>query len=184
MDEDFIVNDEFLMPKKKRLNTGRKGKRREREVAKIFNDRFGGGFSRSVGSGNRWSQVANLPKHAQDTFSGDLVTPENFGFTIESKGGYDDVDLVSVFDGGHSQIDEFLEQAQFDADRCKRKPMVVWKKSRKPLLAILKIDHLPKFQTEGALVLREWEYILVYRDWAIVHLDELLKQDNNFWFVI
>jgi hypothetical protein len=184
MDEDFFVEDSFLMPKKKKLNTGRKGKRREREVAKVFNDRFGGGFSRSVGSGNRWSQVANLPKHAQDTFSGDLVTPENFGFTIESKGGYDDVDLVSVFDGGHSQINEFLEQAQFDADRCKRKPMVVWKKSRKPLLAILKIEHLPKFHAEGALVLREWDYLLIYKDWAIVHLDKLLKEDNAFWFTV
>ena len=182
MDEDFIVDDDFLMPKKKRLNTGRKGKRREREVAKIFNERFGGGFSRSVGSGNRWSQVANLPKHAQDTFSGDLVTPENFGFTIESKGGYDDVDLVSVFDGGHSQIDEFLEQAQFDADRCKRKPMLVWKKSSKPLVAMLKIDHLPRFHTEGVGAIREWEYILIYRDWAMVNLEDLLKQDNNFWF--
>lgn len=173
MDEDFFVDNSFLMPKKKKLNSGGKGKRREREVAKILNERFGGGFSRSVGSGNRWSQVANLPKHAQDTFSGDLVTPENFAFTIESKGGYDDVDLVSVFDGGHSQIDEFIEQAQFDADRCGRKPLVVWKKSRKPLIAIIKTVDLPRLN---------WPYMLVYRDWTIVNLEELLKESNAFWF--
>jgi len=173
MDDDFIVDDSFLMPKKKKINTGRKGKRREREVAKIFNERFGGGFSRSVGSGNRWSQVANLPKHAQDTFSGDLVTPENFAFTIESKGGYDDIDLVSVFDGGHSQIDEFLEQAQFDADRCGRKPMLVWKKSRKPLLGMIKTTDIPH---------ENWEYRLFYREWSMVNLEELLKVDNAFWF--
>lgn len=185
MDEDFVVDDSFLMPKKKKkINTGRKGKRREREVAKILNERFGGGFSRTMGSGNRTKQVTFLPKHAQDTFSGDLVTPENFAFSIESKGGYDDVDLVSVFDGGHRQIDEFMEQARFDAEGCKKKPMVVWKKSRKPMLAMLKIEDLPKFQTEGALVLREWEYILVYKDWAIVYFDQLLKEDNTFWFAV
>lgn len=175
MDEDFFV-DNILMPeKKKKINTGRKGKRREREVAKILNERFGGGFSRTIGSGNRTKQVTFLPKHAQDTFSGDLVTPECFAFSIESKGGYDDVDLVSAFDGGHSQIDEFLKQAQFDADGCKRKPMVVWKKSRKPMLAIIRTTDLPK---------REWDYIMTYREWSIVRFDELLKEDCNFWFSI
>lgn len=173
MDDDFIVDDSFLMPKKKKINTGRKGKRREREVAKVLNERFGGGFSRSIGSGNRIHQVANLPKHAQDTFTGDLVTPENFAFTVESKGGYDDVDLVSVFDGGHSQIDEFLKQAQHDADFCKRKPMLVWKKSRKPLVAMIKTTDIPH---------ENWEYRLFYRDWSMVNFEELLKVDNTFWF--
>jgi hypothetical protein len=176
MDEDFFVEDEFLMPKKKkRINTGRKGKRREREVAKILNERFGGGFSRTIGSGNRTKQVTFLPKHAQDTFSGDLVTPENFAFSIESKGGYDDVDLVSVFDGGHGQIDEFLAQAQFDADGCKKKPMVVWKKNRKPMLGIIRTTDLPS---------RDWEFKLTYKTWSIVSFDELLKEDNKFWFTI
>lgn len=173
MDEDFFLDNSILMPKKKKLNSGGKGKRREREVAKILNERFGGGFSRSIGSGNRWSQVANLPKHAQDTFSGDLVTPENFAFTIESKGGYDDVDLVSVFDGGHAQIDEFLEQAQFDANRCGRKPLVVWKKSRKPLIAIIRTADLPRLN---------WHYMLVYRNWTVVNFEELLKESDAFWF--
>jgi hypothetical protein len=102
------------------------------------------------------------------------VTPENFGFTIESKGGYDDVDLVSAFEGGHSQIDEFLKQAQFDADRVGRKPIVVWKKSRKPLLAMIKTVDLPKIT---------WEYQMNYRDWSIVWFDILLKEPDSFWFM-
>ena len=175
METDDLFVEDLLMAKKKKqkLNSGGKGKRREREIAKIFNERFGTGFSRSVGSGNRWSQVSNLPKHAQDTFSGDLVTPEKFAFTIESKGGYDDVDLVSVFDGGHAQISEFIAQAQFDADRCGRKPMVVWKKSRKPLVAILKTRDLPQ---------KNWNYRLIYNDWSMVYFDELLKESDSFWF--
>src|SRR5581483_5120960 len=140
---------------------------------KILNERFGGGFSRTMGSGNRTKQVTFLPKHAQDTFSGDLVAPENFAFSIESKGGYEDVDLVSAFDGGHSQIDEFLDQAQTDADGCKRKPMVVWKKNRKPTLAMIRTTDLPN---------REWEYKMIYREWSIISFDELLKTEDSFWF--
>jgi hypothetical protein len=173
MDENFFVDDVLMAKKKKKINTGRKGKRREREVAKVLNERFGGGFSRTIGSGNRTKQVTFLPKHAQDTFSGDLVTPENFAFTIESKGGYDDVDLVSAFDGGHSQIDEFLKQAEFDADGCNRKPMVVWKKSRKPHLGILKTLDLPHMN---------WPYRMAYREWSIVPFEELLKEPDSYWF--
>ncbi len=118
--------------------------------------------------GRRWPTYQSTHK------TRDLVTPENFGFTIESKGGYDDVDLVSAFEGGHSQIDEFLKQAQFDADRVGRKPIVVWKKSRKPLLAMIKTVDLPKIT---------WEYQMNYRDWSIVWFDILLKEPDSFWFM-
>lgn len=172
MDEDIFVDDIIKNKKSKKINCSRKGKARERELCKILTKRFEMPFSRTIGSGNRWSQ-ASLSAAAIQVFSGDLVTPENFVFTIESKGGYDDVDLVSVFDGGHSQIDEFIEQAQFDADRCGRKPMVVWKKNRKPIVALLKTVDIPH---------QNWEYRLFYRDWSMVNFDELLKVGNIFWF--
>ncbi len=79
------------------------------ELVKVFNKRFGGGFSRSVGSGNRWGQVAYLPKHAQDVFSGDLIVPKRFKWLLESKGGYPDIDLNSVFVGGNSELNGFLD---------------------------------------------------------------------------
>ena len=140
--EDFFV-DNILVSKPKRLNSGGKGKRTERALVKLLNNRFGNGFSRSVGSGNRYSQVSHLPKHAQDTYSGDITALENFAFTIECKGGYDDVDLNAAFIDGITQIDEFLKQVSFDSERCGRKPIVTWKKNRKPWVAIIKTVDLP-----------------------------------------
>lgn len=176
MEKDFFVEDLTMAKKKKKLNSGDKGKRCEREIVKILNERFNTtSFSRTIGSGARiWQVGRNMPQHAKDTFTSDLVTPEKFNFSIESKGGYDDVDLTSAFDGGHSQIDEFLKQVQHDADGCGRKPLLVWKKNRKPRLAALKTTDLPHMN---------WDYRMVYRDWSIVAFDILLKEPDTFWFI-
>ena len=172
-DEDLEIEDILKPNKKKKINCGKKGKRVERELAKLLNDRFGGGFSRSVGSGNRYSQVSNLPKHAQDTFSGDLVCPVNFAFVFESKGGYEDIDLNSIFDDGVTQLDDFLKQAEDESSRTGRKPILVWKKNRKPWIAFLKTINLPHL---------DWNYRLIYKDWSAVSFKELLTNSNEYFF--
>ncbi len=170
--EDLEVED-FLNQKSKRkgINSGDKGKRTERLLVDLMNNRFGGGFSRSIGSGNRVEQVFNMPKHAKDTFTGDLVCPENFRFTLECKGGYDDIDLNFVFAKGHSQIDAFLTQADEEAD-CGRKPILVWKKNRKPWISFVRTDELPHLN---------WNYRLIYREWSAVPLLKLLELPDE-WF--
>lgn len=166
--------DDILQPKaKKKLNSGRKGKRVERDLVKLLNERFGGGFSRSVGSGNRWGQVAALPKHAQDTFSGDLVCPEQFDFVFESKGGYEEIDLNSAFVDGNSQLDAFLKQAEDESERTGRKPLLAWKKNRKPWLAFVKTSDLPHL---------DYRFRLIYNQWSAVALEELLKEDDSYFF--
>src|SRR5581483_1124604 len=110
--------------KKRKADGKKKGNRTELELVKVLNARFGGGFSRSVGSGNRWGQVANLPEHAQQTFSGDLVCPPNFKFVFESKGGYEDIDLNSAFIGGNAELDAFLNQANDESRRTGRRPLL------------------------------------------------------------
>jgi len=172
MNDDFIIDLDILKPKKKKKNSTQKGKRVERTLVKLFTERFGDGFSRTIGSGNRWGQVAYLPKHAQDTFTGDLVTPAGFQFVIESKGGYDDIDLSSVFVSGNAQLDEFIEQVTAESERCGRKPIILWKKSRKPWLAFVRTDDLPHL---------DWTYRLVYRDWSAVALEELFKLPDEFF---
>ena len=90
--DDFFTED-LLTEKKKSKKRKADGKRKgtaELELVKVFNKRFGGGFSRSVGSGNRWGQVTHLPKHAQEVFSGDLIVPQGFKWASESKGAIGD----------------------------------------------------------------------------------------------
>lgn len=180
MEIDNILSNDGESPKKKK--SGAKGKRHELEVVKLLNKRFSkilyenpnwGQFSRSAGSGNRWGQVSNLPKHAQDTYGGDITCPDRFAFVLECKGGYNDIDLVSAFDGGHRDLDAFLKQSEDDAVRTGRMPMMVWKKDRKPRLSFLKAQHLPKI---------DWTYSLSYRDWTAVKMDALLELDDSYFF--
>ena len=155
-ENDFLIADLFEERKKRKRKADgkRKGSRVELELVKILNKRFGGGFSRSVGSGNRWGQVTFLPKHAQEVFSGDLIVPKRFQWVLESKGGYQEIDINSVFVGGSSELDGFLDQVTKDSERCGRKPMLCWKRDRKPWLAFV-----PTRELEGHV----FQYRLSYK---------------------
>ena len=181
MEEDLDVENIFKKSPKK-IKSGKKGKRVELEVVKDLNARFSeilsknpdwGRFSRSVGSGNRWGQNVYLSKAAKDVYSGDIVCPESFRFALESKGGYNDIDLCSAFGEGQSELDSFLKQAESDAERCGRKPMLLWKKDRKPRIAFLKTVDLPP---------RHFEYSMKYRDWTGVPYEDLVMEGDVFFF--
>lgn len=169
--------DNILEPteKKKKINCKKKGNRVELELCKKLTARFGETFSRSVGSGNRWGQVTNIPEHAKQVFSGDICCPETFRWVIECKGGYDnDVDFSGVHEGGCSRIDEFIKQCLHDAEISHRNPIIVWKRSRQPWVAILRqID----VDVSGL------DYYTKYRDWVVVSFDTLLNNTKkDFWY--
>jgi len=175
--EDFVVDDivgNNKKGKKKKINGKKKGSRVERELTKILNKRFNcEDFSRSVGSGNRWGQVTHLPKHARDVFSGDLIVPEKFVFCLESKGGYDGIDLNSIFQHGNNELDKFLEQVVSDSERCNRKPMLCWKRTRKAWLAFV--------QTKEIFG-KCFEYSLIYKNWTAISLEVLLDLEDDFFY--
>lgn len=156
-----------------KVNSKKKGNRVELELTKVLTDHFKRPFSRSVGSGNRWGQVADLPKHAREIFSGDICTPEDFSWVIECKGGYEDI--FDVF-GENKRLDEFIQQSANDAERCNKRSIVFWKRNRKKWLAILEETHIHN-------TIQEFKYSAHYKKWAIVLLDELLNLTNDdFWF--
>jgi hypothetical protein len=177
--DDFVDVEEEIINKKgkkKKVDGKKKGNRTELDLTKVLNSRFGGsGFSRSIGSGNRWGQVNYLPKHAKDVFSGDLVVPENFKFVIESKGGYDGIDMSSIFVHGNSELDKFLDQVTKDSKRCNRKPMLCWKKTRKPWLV---------FIHSKELVGKSFKYKFIYGKWTGVSLELLLKLNDDFFLTM
>lgn len=170
-DDDYSLDDISKNKKKKRVNGKKKGNRTELDLTKILTERFKDSFSRTIGSGARWSQ-ANLPKHAAEVFSGDLVVPKNFKFAIESKGGYDSIDLGSIFLNGNKELDGFLDQASDDAKRCGRKPMLCWKRTRKPWMAFVHST-----EVEG----KDFKYSVKYGKWTGVALELLLQLDNDFF---
>lgn len=178
-EDDMNIEDLFENKKKapkKKVDGKAKGDRTELHLCKLLTDHFGEDFSRSVGSGSRWSQVKNMPEHAKQVYAGDICVPAKFKWVIESKGGYEkDMDAWNAIDGKLSQLDLFLEQVSRDADYTKRKPILCWKRNRKDWLACVKTSDMP-------LSVKHPCY-LIYNNWMIMPLSELLKEtDRDFWF--
>lgn len=188
--DDQFIDDLFEEPeKKKKIKSGAKGKGAEREIAKTLNERFAkilaahptwGQFSRSVGSGNRWGQQVVLSEQAKQVYSGDLTCPEHFNFVIESKKGYNDIDLITAFTGKCGGLDEFLKQVEDDSKRVGREPILIWKKDRKPALAFLKCkpgELQVRLINEGLNPI-----FMSYLEWSVVTFDDILKLPDDFWF--
>ena len=163
--DDILGNED----KKKRKNSGAKGHRGELELAKILNKTFNSQeFSRTIGSGNRWSQVA----YAKKDYIGDLTTPERFLFTLEVKHGYPEIDLYSAVCSGNATLDSWFEQAEDESERAGRSSLVCWRKERHEWLGFVKSNILKK----------HFEYEIKYRDWTGTLLANLLDLDKKFWF--
>lgn len=175
-EEDELEIDNILanLDKKKKINGKKKGNRVELQLTKLLTARFGLNFSRTVSSGARWSQ-AKLSEDAKNVFSGDLVVCKGFKFVVECKGGYDDIDLNSSFTEGSKEIEAFLNQVTDDSKRCNRKPMLCWKKTRKPWLVFIHKEELANDQ------LNNIKYYLIYDKWIGLSLEELLKLNDSFF---
>lgn len=171
--DDFVTDDILSKKKTKKVDGKKKGNRTELDLTKLLNARFGTGFSRTIGSGAVGTSKGQwLPKHAQDVFSGDLIVPKGFRFVIESKGGYDGIDMSSVFVRGNSELDGFLDQVTKDSKRCQRSPLLCWKKTRKPWLAFVQTKELTG---------RSFKYKMQYGKWTCVALEHLLKLEDEFF---
>lgn len=175
-DDDFLFDDILSNEcHKKRRNSGRKGRKAENDLAKQLMARFPGKqFSRVVGSGNRGWQV-QLSEQAKQVLTGDLTCPENFRFCIESKKGYAEIELCSIFVKNHPRLDGFLEQASLDAARVNRHPLVCWKKDRQPTLAILREADLGNH-------VHQFDRRMYYGEWVILAFDQLLTLPDRFFF--
>lgn len=176
-DSDFVIEDlKDDDSKKKKVDGKAKGNRTELHLCKLLSKKFGDNFSRSVGSGNRWSQT-NLPEHAKQVYSGDVCVPEKFKWVFESKGGYEnDINLANALEGdGITRLDEFIEQSSKDAGACHRKPIICWKRNRREWLAMVRQDDMVN--------LDKFPYHFHYRDWIMVSLEKLLENtEKSFWF--
>ncbi len=180
-DKDLQIEDilQDLENKKNKVDGKAKGNRTELVLCKLLTKHFGVDFNRSVGSGNRWGQVKSLSEQAKQVFSGDISVPDGFKFVIESKGGYEkEINLTNAMDGnGVAKLNEFIEQSSHDSVGCGRKPIIFWKRNRKPWLTMLREEDLKEVGLDKFL------YRLHYREWVMVALDQLLeKTERGFWF--
>lgn len=173
-DDEFLIDDILLDVKKsKSVNVGVKGKSGERELAKIFSNRFPNHppFSRVLGSGARWSQVS-MSKQTEEVFTSDLVCPPNFNFCIECKNGYEEIDLFSSIIKGNKLLDGFLKQAKDSAARIDKKALMCWKKTRRGWLVFIEEKNKPNLYSNK----------IYYKDWVGINLYEFINESDNYFF--
>ena len=167
-------NEETTM-EKKRINSKRKGNVAELELAKILTKRFDLPFARvGASSGARPKQV-KLDGKATETFTGDLIVPDNFRFSVECKAVNVDVDLLAP----SALLDKFLDQAAFDAATIGKLPLLCWKRNHKGWIAAVPINEMESSRIPIPYYSR---YIGNNASWLICRLDALLMTNIDEWW--
>ena len=156
---------------KPKINSKNKGSTAERELCKIFNSRFPNHSFKKVPSsgslfgGSNRIQAEGIDSGIVNALVGDIIVPPNFVFSVESK-SYKEISFWDLFNKS-SDLHQWFEQAEGDAEFSKRKPMIVAKFNNKQRICFLK-DKL-----EG--------YVFEHRNWYCYWFDYVLKQEDNFF---
>ena len=168
-------NFEKLRKKPKRKNSKAKGSAFERKVAKILNEHFETtDFQRSPGSG-AYATTHNLPDHLK--IHGDLITPQNFIYSIECKKGYNNLDIYSLLDP-KSKIYEFIKQAEKDANQAKKEAIVLMAQDRRDIIALIKQDS----HISNQLNINKKRIIYILNNYILVSFKDVLSIDSSLFF--
>lgn len=125
-----------------RVNSKQKGNRGERKIVDLLNDHFGTKEFARVPASGAISTIHKLGENSKKSYCGDIITPDNFRFSIENKFGYE-IDLYNLFqedNGDKRKFQEFIEQSIIDSEKViELEPMVIYTRTRKkPLIGIRK----------------------------------------------
>lgn len=165
-----------MSSKNKRKNSRTKGNTFERKVCKILNEFFGTTeFIRSPGSG-AFSTTHNLPDHLK--FSGDLITPKTFKYTIECKKGYNKENLGSIFNP-KSDLISFIDQAEKDSSKINKNFLLIMQQDRKEILCLLNEKKSLALATYAEN--RDHIYLHIKNgDYIICKLEDLLDETRKY----
>lgn len=103
------------------VNGKKKGNSFERTVVKEFKELFNHeGFERNAFSGSLYGGSNRFRMQGKDkdhtgSVVGDVIVPTGFPFTLECK-AYKDLDFHNIIQGESKQLDEWISQAEDDAN--------------------------------------------------------------------
>jgi hypothetical protein len=162
----------------KRFNSNKKGNAREHEVIKDLTKRFGNGFYRSRQSGASATRKFNHYNESKKEFilkhTGDIITPPEFKFVIEVK-HYKEFDFFTFWPG-NSLIDNWFSQAEKDALRVDKEPLLLFKFNYKKKMACL------SFKYKSILREAKVKYLGVNEHYLILTQKDLFNLHNkHFW---
>ena len=173
MKDNFNL-DKLRKPKKKRINSRKKGNTFENKICKLLNDRFETNeFCRTPGSG-AFATTHSLPEHMK--VYGDLITPLNFKFVVDCKKGYNEEALSTIFNE-KSKFWEFVEQVERDAKKAGRLPLLIWQQDRKNILAAFPSSEFGEQGLNNKINIQ-----IFNKSWTIILLDNIINLNNYYWF--
>lgn len=162
-----------------KVNGKAKGNSYERSVSNKLSERFAAytgiekSFRRSSDSGSFFG-ASNQKRIAQyDTSKatfGDIITPDNFRFSIECKNYKTAPTFKSIMNGSVKQWDDWLKQASQDAVN-----------SSKDLLLIVKYNNVEEFVFIKEYLCTE-NIFLTYNGYSLIKLNNLLLLADQWFF--
>ena len=181
IEEEFLTEVETKIksrpsPRKKGINSKRKGSAAELSLVHELNDRFKNyTFARSVQSGaytggfNQYRAEA-LTEEQKLVFSGDIRVPKNFKFTIEHK-AYATLDFWELFNKG-SNLYKWYDQSETDARNVGKKPMLVVKINNHKRIVFIKTEDMPK----------DLPPVFIHENRGCFWLDDLFNLPDEYFF--
>lgn len=181
IEEEFLTEVETKIksrpsPRKKGINSKRKGSAAELSLVHELNDRFKNyTFARSVQSGaytggfNQYRAEA-LTEEQKLVFSGDIRVPKNFKFTIEHK-AYATLDFWELFNKG-SNLYKWYDQSETDARNVGKKPMLVVKINNHKRIVFIKTEDMPK----------DLPSVFIHENRGCFWLDDLFSLPDEYFF--
>lgn len=188
------IPEDPIKDKKKRKNSCKKGKNRERSLCHELEELFPGDIFRRVPSsgafmgGFNFNRNLQLNNAAKNTLTGDIITPSWFKFSIESK-AYDDSPLFhKIVNGEEKTLDKWIEQATVDASKVDKKMLLMFRiTTKRSSYVCIRLDDFMEFiehrnaRMPDTYIIYKKRYLILENDIFMKNYLSLYKSYND-WF--
>lgn len=178
-----IIQNKIKSSTKKRINSYRKGSDFERKIAKILTEKLGFEIIRVPMSG------AFASSYNTDFVAGDLTPTSKdifFPFVFELKHHNKNNVVLDILNPQKSNKDliEWCKQAEAEAKRLNKIPIVVFRLNRSPIFVVMKVEDVAKFNNTLFLI-NPFQKILFYIDNKLYFVSEIDNFDiKNFYEIL
>jgi len=164
------------------VNSKNKGNTFERTISKMFSSRFGTflgidvAFRRNLDSGSYFggkNQNRVSTHNDEHTFFGDILCPSNFRFNIECKHYKKQPSLDGVLNGGVSDWDKWIAQAEQDSKNVDKHPLIIVKYNNADIFCLV-----PK----SVIFDLRFDCVVYYKKYGIILLSDFLLKDDEIYF--
>lgn len=161
------------------MNSKNKGNTFERKIANLLSDRFlevtgiPKSFRRNADSGSFFGGANKARTETHDLSKasfGDIITPEEFAFSIECKHYKDPPSFSSLIKQEVAALDKWITQAEQDAESSGKLPAIIVKYNNVPEVVLLR-------EAFGSIV-----PVAHYKAYQIIALTDFLDQEDGWFF--